>query len=124
MAPFSRRRLLKRAALSGSLLAFPGLAACSSSSTNSNNNVAKTTTTATARAAAAPPKAPPLTKLVISQVTDTSDLKTINPIARLHTLLPRNFIYDTLLTRDRTGIKPGLAESIEATGTNGYRIVL
>ena len=63
-------------------------------------------------------------RLVISQVSDAAGLMTINPIERLHTLLPRNFVYDQLLTRQGDQIKPMLAESVEALDPTRYRIVL
>ena len=87
--------------------------------------------TPAAPAAPAQPTAQPATaaaksmdRLVISQVTDANGLPSVNPIDRLHTLLPRNFIYDQLLTRDQSGIKPMLAESVQATDPTHYRIVL
>src|SRR5437762_2808416 len=84
------------------------------------------TVQAAAPAAAAPATsaAKSMDRLVISQVTDANGLPSVNPIDRLHTLLPRNFIYDQLLTRDQSGIKPMLAESVQPTDPTHYRIVL
>jgi peptide/nickel transport system substrate-binding protein len=77
---------------------------------------------ATAPSAGAPAKA--IDRLVISQATDGNGLPTVNPVERLHTLMPRNFMYDQLLTRDKSGIRPMLAESVEPVDPTRYRIVL
>jgi peptide/nickel transport system substrate-binding protein len=89
------------------------------------NTVATPGTTAVAPVATDPIASPKSAdRLVISQVTDAAGLSTINPIERLHTLLPRSLIYDQLLTRDRDGIQPMLAESVTAIDPRRYRIVV